>query len=261
MSTERETVAYPIVALLPARNAEADLAGYFASIERVCDAVVALDDGSSDRTAEILAAHPLVKVLLRNPPRGPHERWDDSANRNRLLRAAEDLQPEWIISVDADERFDERDAIDLRRFLLTDALPGCAYGMRHVPMWDDGRTFEPNYDWIYRIFSYEPGQRFSAARLHFAPVPTSIPRTFWIETTLRLQHLGEATPQRRLTRFLKYLEADPDRRYEADYSHILRIPGPEERRGGAVDLSQPSSRAARGAGGGERPPGVGIWRR
>ena len=236
MSTERGTAAYPIVALLPVRNAEADLAGYFASIERVCDAVVALDDGSSDRTAEILAAHPLVKVLLRNPPRGPHERWDDSANRNRLLRAAEDLQPEWIISVDADERFDERDAIDLRRFLLTDALPGCAYGMRHVPMWDDGRTFEPNYDWIYRIFSYEPGQRFSAARLHFAPVPTSIPRTFWIETTLRLQHLGEATPQRRLTRFLKYLEADPDRRYEADYSHILRIPGPEERR---IWLSRP----------------------
>lgn len=229
-------MTYPIVALLPVRNAEADLAGYFASIERVCDAVVALDDGSTDRTPAILAAHPLVKVLLQNPPRADYRGWDDSANRNRLLQAAAALQPEWILSIDADERFDERDAIDLRRFLQTDALPGCAYGMRHVPMWDDGRTFEPNYDWIYRIFSYEPGQRFSAARLHFAPVPTSIPREFWVETTLRLQHLGEANPHRRLRRFLKYLEADPERRYEADYSHILRIPGPEERR---IWLSRP----------------------
>jgi len=237
VSTGREpTGAYPIVALLPVRNAEADLDGYFASVERVCDAVVALDDGSIDRTANILEAHPLVKVLLRNPQREDYTAWDDSANRNRLLQAAGALNPEWIVSVDADERLDERDALDLRRFLLTDALPGCAYGMRHVPMWDDGRTFEPNYDWIYRIFSYEPGQRFSANRLHFAPVPTSIPRAFWIETTLRLQHLGEANPQRRLKRFLKYLEADPERRYEADYSHILRIPGPEERR---VWLSRP----------------------
>ncbi|MGN6031678.1 MAG: glycosyltransferase family 2 protein, partial [Thermomicrobiales bacterium] len=193
MSTGPEpTDAYPIVALLPVRNAEADLEGYFASIERVCDAVVALDDGSTDRTARILEAHPLVKVLLRNPRREDYTTWDDSANRNRLLQAADALNPEWIISIDADERMDERDGTDLRRFLLTDALPGCAYGMRHVPMWDDGRTFEPNYDWIYRVFSYAPGQRFSANRLHFAPVPTAIPRAFWIETTLRLQHLGEA---------------------------------------------------------------------
>ncbi|MGC4106383.1 MAG: glycosyltransferase [Thermomicrobiales bacterium] len=237
MSTGNEaTLTYPIVALLPVRNAEHDLPGYFASIERVCDAVVALDDGSTDRTVELLESHPLVKVLLRNPQRDGYRAWDDSANRNRLLLAAGALSPEWIVSIDADERFDERDATDLRRFLRTDALPGCAYGMRHVPMWDDGRTFEPSYDWIYRIFSYEPGQRFSANRLHFAPVPTTIPRTFWVETTLRLQHLGEASPERRLRRFLKYLEADPERRYEADYSHILRIPGPEERR---VWLSRP----------------------
>ncbi|MGC4190415.1 MAG: glycosyltransferase [Thermomicrobiales bacterium] len=237
MSTAGEpTATYPIVALLPVRNAEAYLDGYFASIARVCDAVVALDDGSTDRTAEILRAHPLVKVLLQHPPRADYQGWDDSANRNRLLQAAAQLNPDWILSIDADERFDERDAVDLRRFLLTDALPGCAYGMRHVPMWDDERTFEPNYDWIYRIFSFEPGQRFSSARLHFAPVPTSIPRSFWIETTLRLQHLGEANPERRLRRFIKYLEADPERRYEADYSHILRVPGPEERR---VWLSRP----------------------
>ncbi|MGB3330915.1 MAG: glycosyltransferase [Thermomicrobiales bacterium] len=238
MSTNGATSeTYPIVALLPVRNAEADLEGYFHSIAPVCDAVVALDDGSTDGTAAILEAHPLVKILLRNPVRLDYESWDDSANRNRLLRAAADLQPEWIVSVDADERFDERDAIDLRRFLQTDALPGCAYGMRHVPMWDDGRTFEPNYDWIYRIFSFEPDQRFSAARLHFAPIPTSIPPEFRVETTLRLQHLGEVSPERRLRRFLKYLEADPERRYEADYSHILRMPGPEERR---VWLSRPA---------------------
>ena len=58
-----------LVCLLPVRSGEADLPGWFASVARCADAVVALDDGSTDRTRELLAAHPLVAALLTNPPR------------------------------------------------------------------------------------------------------------------------------------------------------------------------------------------------
>lgn len=214
--------------MLPVRNGEHDLPEYLASVSTYCDAIVALDDGSTDGTYDILAAHPMVKVLLRNPVRPDYRDWDDAANRNRLLAASRELQPQWLISLDADERIDERDAASLRDFLQTDALPGFAYGFRHVPMRDDGEHFLPQYQWVYRLFSAGNNQRFPALKLHFIPVPTSIPRYRWIRTTLRIQHLGGLTVEHRLQRFNKYLEADPLRKYQADYSHLLSMPALED---------------------------------
>lgn len=217
-----------LVCLLPARNAEKDLPRYLASVSTFCDAIVALDDGSTDGTYEILETHPLVKVLLRNPVRHDYRDWDDAANRNRLLSAAQSLQPQWLISLDADERFDEVDAASLRTFLQTDALPGFAYGFRHVPMRNDEDHFLPQYQWVYRLFSAGEGQHFPPQKLHFIPIPTVIPRYRWIKTTLRIQHFGGLTAEHRLTRFHKYLEADPLRTYQADYSHLLEAPAKED---------------------------------
>ncbi|HWV23477.1 MAG TPA: glycosyltransferase [Thermomicrobiales bacterium] len=217
-----------LVCMLPARNAARDLPDYLACVDTFCDAIVALDDGSTDETYDILAAHPSVKILLSNPMREDYRGWDDAANRNRLLEAVESLNPEWLISLDADERIDARDASSIRHFLETDALPGFAYGFRHVPMRNDDEHFIPTYQWVYRLFSHAPGQRFPNQKLHFIPVPTSIPRICWIRTTLRIQHLGGLTPGHRLTRFNKYLEADPLRTWQADYSHLLDMPGVEE---------------------------------
>src|SRR5215207_4109597 len=99
-----------LVCLLPVRNGEADLPGYLEAVEGLADAVVALDDGSTDGTRQILERHPLVKRVLVNPPRADYVGWDDAANRNRLLEAAADLAPDWILSLDADERIPPDDA-------------------------------------------------------------------------------------------------------------------------------------------------------
>ena len=93
-----------VVCLLPARNCADDLPSFFEAVEPLADAVVALDDGSTDGTLCALEAYPLVKVVLRNPPRDTYFGWDDATNRQRLLDAAADLRPRWIISIDADER-------------------------------------------------------------------------------------------------------------------------------------------------------------
>ncbi|MBA3276265.1 MAG: glycosyltransferase family 2 protein [Chloroflexia bacterium] len=115
-----------LVCLLPVRNAEVDLPDFLANAATFCDAIVALDDGSTDGSLTLLEAHPLVTVLPQNPRREDYRAWDDAANRNRLLAAALALDPppEWLISLDADERLDARDAASLRSFLETDALPG-----------------------------------------------------------------------------------------------------------------------------------------
>jgi glycosyltransferase involved in cell wall biosynthesis len=212
------------VCLLPVRNGEADLPGYLASVARFADAVVALDDGSTDHTRAILDASPLVKLVLDNPPRRDYCGWDDTANRNRLLEAAAELEPEWLISLDADERIPPDDAVALRSFTNRDALPGLAYGFRVYRMWQDLGQYDRAGLWVYRLFSFEPGQRFPGQRLHFVPIPTSIPRERWVRTTIRIQHLAGLTEERRLARFEKYRQADPDNAFQHSYRDLLEPP-------------------------------------
>ncbi|MEA2366266.1 MAG: spore germination protein [Thermoleophilaceae bacterium] len=212
-----------IVCLLPARNAEADLPGFLDSAAAVCDAVVALDDGSTDATRELLAASPLVEVLLENPRRSSYAGWDDAANRARLLEAAGELQPDWIVSLDADERMDPEDAAALREFVATDAIPACAYGLQHFRIWDS-QGYDPRYTWVYRLFAWRPGQSFPPQRLHFDPVPTDVPRAAWIRTTLRVRHLGAESEERLEDRLAKYREADPERHWPTDFGRLSARP-------------------------------------
>ncbi len=217
-----------VVCLLPVRNAARDLPGFFASVSKFADAVVALNDGSTDETAELLRANPLVVRMLSNPPREGFAGWDDAANRNALLAAVSDLQPEWILSIDADERISPDDASDLTAFLRDDALPGIAYGFRCYSMiGEEGQTL-PNPIWVYRLFAYQHGQRFPDQALHFAPIPTSISRQAFLRTTFRIQHLGGMSRERRLARYEKYRQADPECRFWPDYSSLLNEPKIDE---------------------------------
>lgn len=214
-----------LVCLLPVRNGEADLPGYFASAARFADAVVALDDGSTDSTLHLLRANPLVKVVLENPVRPSFAGWDDAANRNRLLEAAGHLSPTWIMSLDADERIPTEDAAALREFVETDALPGLAYGFKVHRMWRDETHFDRAGLWVYRLFAYQTGQRFPDQRLHFAPIPTDISRERRVRTSVRIQHLAGATEERRQARFEKYRQADPGNEFQHSYRELLEPGG------------------------------------
>lgn len=213
-----------LICLLPARNAAVDLPAYFESVARFADGIVALDDGSTDATSNLLAAEPLVKIRLANPPRPDYRGWDDAANRNRLLTAAAALAPTWILSLDADERIDADDGAAMRRFLETDALPGCAYGFQLLRLREDPTHYDPEALWVYRLFAYEPGQLFPDQRLHFVPIPTTIPRQLWVQTTLRIQHLAALNEDRRRARFAKYRESDPNNEFQHSYRDLLSEP-------------------------------------
>lgn len=212
-----------VVCLLPARDAAAHLPAWFESVARFADAVVALDDGSVDGTAELLEAHPLVEVLLRNPVRPGFAGWDDSQNRNRLLTAARALRPDFVISIDADERLSPGDGDALRQFIEHDARPGLAYGFPFLQMLDDVDHFDGIESNAYRLFAYREHHRFPEHRLHFPPVPTAIPRHRWLVTNLRIQHLGGLTPELRRARREKYREADPAQDWE-DYAYLEAPP-------------------------------------
>ena len=82
------------------------LPGYLASLAPNVDGIVALDDGSTDGSHELLQSSPHVLEVVRVPPDRP--RWDEVGNHRRLVQAALRHAPDWLVSVDADERV-ERD--------------------------------------------------------------------------------------------------------------------------------------------------------
>jgi hypothetical protein len=209
---------------LPVRNGEQDLPGYFESARRFADVVVALDDGSTDATRSLLESEPLVRTLLTNPPRDDYAGWNDSENRNRLLQAAAAHDPDWIISLDVDERIDTADAAALLGFLATDAVRGDAYFLCVYRMIDGLEQYDDASLWVGRLFAYEDGLTFPSRRHHPGALPTSIATSRFRKTTIRIQHLSSSTPERRRARFQKWREADPDRTYQRSYAHILDPP-------------------------------------
>jgi Glycosyl transferase family 2 len=214
-----------VVCLLPVRNAADELPRWFDSVARFADSVVALDDGSTDRTAELLRSNPLVVVLLENPRRETYAGWDDSQNRNRLLAAAGPLEPDWIISIDADELVPREDGDALRRFVEEQAVPGIAYGFPVYRMIGDVDHYDACETISYRLFAHRPGQVFPPDRLHFDAVPTSIPRGRWLVTNLRIQHLSGLTHETRLARREKYREADSEEQWTHDDDLAPARPG------------------------------------
>lgn len=223
MTADAGSPTGPIAGLLPVRNGAADLPDWLEGAAHWCDVVLALDDGSTDATRDLLEDHPLVDVLLGNPPRPTAAGWDDGENRRRLLAAADGVEPAWIVWLDADERLAPDDAHALRTFLATDGLPGVAYGFQHCRMWGPD-AYDPAVRWVYRAFAWRPGLHLPHGRLHEPPIPVELPRPAWVRTSIRLQHLGAVDERRRVDRLGKYAEADPEQAWPVDFGGLDTVP-------------------------------------
>ncbi len=213
-----------IICLLPARNALTYLPGFFDSARRFAHAIVALDDGSTDETFEYLRAEPLVSILLRNSPRTSYKGWNDADNRQRLLHAAHSLDPDWIISLDADERIDQFDSSALLTLVETVARRDHVYCFQIHRMIRDEGWFDLRGPFVCRLFAFEKSHLFPSRRFHFPLAPTSIPPERWLYTTIRVQHMGSSNKAGRRDRFQKYWQCDPDCNYQSSYEHLLARP-------------------------------------
>lgn len=178
------------------------------------DEAVIIDDGSTDETAdicrEVLQGIPLHLVhntvsRFSNEAELRKQQWEEVVKTN----------PEWILSLDADEMFEARFAQDIEILLQEDNCD--LFCFRLYDFWDDHHYREDMY-WrshqSYRPFLLRYREDFpyvwNDSPQHCGRLPENIFELPHQLSNLRLKHLGWSRPEYRLDKYLRYMQLDPD---------------------------------------------------
>ena len=167
-------------ACLIVKNEERWISGCLESLLSAADEIVVADTGSTDRTLELVERFPARRISIP---------WTDdfSAARNRCR---EEATGRWILSIDADERVDARNARLIRKMLETKAdgvfvTIRCPAVAGHTPFVETGRQC--------RLFRNDPRFLFRG-RIHEQVVDSILAAGGTIaESEIVIDHLGYAT--------------------------------------------------------------------
>lgn len=191
------------------------------------DEAVIIDDGSTDDTAaicrEVLQGIPLHLVVntvskFSNESELRKQQWEE------VLRH----QPEWILSLDADEIFEARFAEDIDSLLREDACD--LFCFRLYDFWNEDHYREDQY-WrshqSYRPFLLRYRSEFTYVwndlPQHCGRLPENIFELPHQLSNLRIKHLGWSRPEYRMDKYLRYMQLDPEGQYgwKEQYLSIL----------------------------------------
>ncbi|MGE5234403.1 MAG: glycosyltransferase family 2 protein [Acidobacteriota bacterium] len=190
------------------------------------DGIVALDDGSSDGSAELMAAHPAVLEVLRPAPRQPHS-FDETRNRRLLCPAAARHGADWLIGVDADERLEDDFRRRAARAIARAERSGTtALSVIIREIWDDPRTWRADGAWgrkrHARLFRWRPDAVFDPRPLHghWAPLDSQRDGGF-AEADVILYHLRMLRRADRVARRARWEAIDPRHEHQSiGYAHL-----------------------------------------
>lgn len=132
-----------IYLILTVRNESYYLPSFLAHITKYVDGIVALDDGSTDNTVEILRAEKKTLDVLECEKHTSLD-WDERGNREKTIRRAYELGADWVLCADPDERFEERFLKKLRFYA---GLENCCYNLRFRELWGDYDTWRCDGVW------------------------------------------------------------------------------------------------------------------
>jgi hypothetical protein len=218
-----------LLALLAFHDERRYLPGWFANVPPEVDGVVALDDGSTDGSAELVAAQLSVLALLRRERREPHV-WHDGENHRLLAEAARRLGADWLLGVDADERL-ECGFGARARALVTDRGAARAYYVHVRELWDAPDRMRVDGVWggkrSARLFAARRRARYDDRALHghWAPLDARDGDDFR-QADLYLYHLRMIRPEDRQARRDKYRRLDPERRFQSiGYDYLTDTAG------------------------------------
>jgi len=207
-----------LVALLAVRNGMRYLPGFLRNVAPQVDGIIALDDGSSDGSAELLAGDDAVIELLRNDVERPA--WDEMGNHRALIAAALRHGAEWVLCVDADERLEQEFRPRAERVITRGAPLGySAYALHLRELWDDPGQYRVDGIWgrkmVARLFRLRADHEFDPRELHGHKAPMQGLRNGrFPKADLTIYHLAMLHSDDREARRARYEKADPDNRWQ-----------------------------------------------
>jgi glycosyltransferase involved in cell wall biosynthesis len=224
-----------LLAVIAVRDGMRHLPGFLRNVPPQVDGIVALDDGSTDGTAELLERHPAVLELIRRPSDRPV--WDEVGNHRALVAGALRHGAEWILSIDADERL-ERDfrARAERVISRGNRLGLSAYAIRLRELWDDPGQYRADGIWgrkmMARLFRARVDHEFDPSLVHGQKAPLQARRNGRFPAAdLTIYHLGMLHSDDRAARRARYERSDPDRRWQKiGYEYLTDLTGLDLRR-------------------------------
>ena len=224
-----------MVALIAVRNEMRHLPGFLRNITPQVDGIVALDDGSTDGSADTLASHHAVLELIRVPPDRPT--WDEVGNHRALVSAAVRHGAEWILCIDADERVEREFRTRAERVIWRGGLFGLsAYAVQLRELWDDPGQYRCDGIWgakaRARLFRARADHEFDPATLHGQKAPMQASRRGRFPgADLQIYHLGMLSRADRDARRRRYEIADPEHEWqEIGYAYLTDPSGLKLRR-------------------------------
>lgn len=197
------------------------------------DAIVALDDASTDATAALLAREPKLADRLANPP-SPGHVWRERDNKLRLVDRARELGFDWVLCCDADERYET--ALLARLHGIAASFPRgdvVSVSLQLKELWDGPRQYRQDGVWgartRSRFFRVPPRVAYDLdSDLHGQWYPDHV-RKYGrsVEVDGRLYHLRMIRREDRIRRRDRYNALDPGRRFQASGYDYLAEESPD----------------------------------
>lgn len=197
----------------------------------ICDKVLVLDDGSTDRTRDIVREFGLRVVLIESPFVGVNEGRDKRFILAHLVAA----QPEWALWIDGDEALENLAPVILRHEIQDPNA--AAFAFRICYFWDSIERFRVDGVYanfhrlsMFRVLGQNPTRLYfpttgGEADLHCGGnSPAGLVGSI-LTSGVRVKHYGYLTEEMRQRKFEWYNKIDPNNVAEDCYRHIIETPG------------------------------------
>jgi hypothetical protein len=221
VNTDSNRKRLKIACVMQLRNEARYLEGCLAHLREHVDGFIVLDDGSTDETVQILKGEAKLLDCLSNPPSENHT-WRELDNKRRLLQRALELDIDWVLCCDADERYESIFLEHLRT--IADAFSAnelTCIAVTFRELWGNPKQYRVDGVWdkksrapffrLPNVISFEQNQAF-----HGQWYPDEIrERGRIIRTRHILYHLKSITQDERIKRRDLYNQLDPDMNFQA----------------------------------------------